>query len=226
MLTRRAAATDIVLAIALLLGLGVLAGPFIASLPARVLPPLLLLAIAQGVIVLVVVALLLHQRQQPMRSIGLLPLQAEDLRRGLSAVALAIGVSILFNLIVLALVPNAFQAHGERLSQVAGALTSNTSAFTLLISVMLIGFYEEVLARGLLLRRCQTVFAGHWPPVIASSLLFGLAHAYQGWTGVVQTMLIGMVFAHLTIRWGTLWPVIFAHAALNGFSLAALRAIS
>lgn len=200
MLTRRAAATDIVLAIALLLGLGVLADPLIASLPAGVLPPLLLLAVAQGAIVLAVVALLLHQRRQPPRSIGLRPLQAEDLRRGLTAVALAIGVSFLFSLIVLVLMPGAFQAHGDRLSQVAGALTSDTSAFTMLIAVMLIGFYEEVLARGLLLKRCQAVFAGHWAPVIASSLLFGLAHAYQGWTGMAQTMLIGMVFAHLTIR--------------------------
>jgi uncharacterized protein len=224
--TRRAAATDIILAVALLLGLSALAGPLIASLPEDLLPPLLLIAIVQGAIVLAVVAVLLHRREQTLRSIGLLRPATQDLQRGLFAVLMAIGLSFLFNLIVLAVAPDAFDTHSERLTQVAGALASDASLPALLLAVMLIGFYEEVLARGLLLQRCRAVFQGHWPPVLASSLLFGLGHLYQGWTGVVQTMLIGMLFAHLTIRWGTLWPVIIAHAALNGFSIAALNAMN
>jgi uncharacterized protein len=223
---RRAAATDIVLAVALLLGLSALAGPLISSLPEGLLPPLLLIAIVQGMIVLVVVAVLLHRHAQTLRTIGLLRPTAVDLQRGLFAVLLAIGVSFLFNLVVLAFAPDAFDTHSERLTQVAGALAAEASLPALLLAVMLIGFYEEVLARGLLLHRCRAVFHGHWPPVLVSSLLFGLGHAYQGWTGIVQTMLIGMLFAHLTMRWGTLWPVIIAHAALNGFSIAALNAMS
>ena len=78
-----------------------------------------------------------------------------------------------------------------------------------------VGFYEEVVARGFLLARCRVLLHTRWAAVLLSSLLFGLAHLYQGWGGVVLTAIVGAVFAGITLRWGTLWPVILAHAGLK-----------
>jgi uncharacterized protein len=69
------------------------------------------------------------------------------------------------------------------------------------------------------------VFGRWWPALLVSSILFGLAHLHQGWVGAVQTMLIGVVFAAFTIRWGTLWPAILAHAGLNLASLLVLEGL-
>jgi membrane protease YdiL (CAAX protease family) len=59
-------------------------------------------------------------------------------------------------------------------------------------------------------------------PIVFSSVLFGLGHFYQGIYGIVQTALFGAVLAALTLRWGTLWPAIFAHAAVNMLSVVEL----
>jgi membrane protease YdiL (CAAX protease family) len=88
-----------------------------------------------------------------------------------------------------------------------------------------VGVYEELTARGFLLARCRTAFDGVWAPVLLSSLLFGLGHVYQGWIGVVQTTVIGTVFAVYTVRWGTVWPAILAHALLNTLSVITLAGL-
>ncbi|WP_404840870.1 type II CAAX prenyl endopeptidase Rce1 family protein [Alkalilimnicola ehrlichii] len=44
--------------------------------------------------------------------------------------------------------------------------------------------------------------------------------------GVIQTAVIGVVFARLVLRWGSLWPVIIAHALLNSFSLIMFRVLA
>ncbi|RFA29170.1 hypothetical protein CAI21_10395 [Alkalilimnicola ehrlichii] len=47
-----------------------------------------------------------------------------------------------------------------------------------------------------------------------------------GTVGVIQTAVIGVVFARLVLRWGSLWPVIIAHALLNSFSLIMFRVLA
>ena len=88
--------------------------------------------------------------------------------------------------------------------------------------MLFVGFYEEVVARGFLLARCRVLLDARWAAALLSSLLFGLAHLYQGWVGALLTAIVGAVFAGFTLRWGTLWPVILAHAALNLSTLAGL----
>jgi uncharacterized protein len=224
-MTRRQAAVDILLAIGLLLALGLLGSLAIVALPLDRLPPLVMIALVQGVIVLAIIAALLAWRQDSWQAIGLKPLEARDFGRGLIALALAILTAITLNGVLLAVAPAALEGHVERLSQVGGVLAGGLPWPFLVSAVLFIGFYEELFARGLLLARCRRLFGGSWVPVLASSALFGLGHLYQGWTGVLQTMVIGIVFARLVVRWESLWPVIIAHAALNGLSLAVLGAV-
>jgi membrane protease YdiL (CAAX protease family) len=50
---------------------------------------------------------------------------------------------------------------------------------------------------------------------IASAIVFGLAHAYQGAAGIVKTTVVGLVMAGLYAYSGSLWPGIVLHAALD-----------
>lgn len=53
----------------------------------------------------------------------------------------------------------------------------------------------------------------------AATLLFGLAHAYQGWTGIAVTALLGGVLAMVYLTTGELWLAILLHAFLDVNSL-------
>jgi membrane protease YdiL (CAAX protease family) len=54
-----------------------------------------------------------------------------------------------------------------------------------------------------------------WVAVLVSSILFGLAHLYQGRGGLVSTMLVGIVLGIGRVVYGSLVPVIFWHAAVD-----------
>jgi membrane protease YdiL (CAAX protease family) len=67
--------------------------------------------------------------------------------------------------------------------------------------------------------------------VLLSSLLFGLAHIYQGWKGAVSASILGVVFAGLYLITGSLLLPMVIHAALDSrillmFPPGASRAIA
>lgn len=188
--------------------------------------PLLLILALQGLLVLLGLRWLLAQRGQGWRAIGLRRLRLRDLGLGLVALLLIFAANMAVSLVSSALAPGVLQEHQEELAAVAGLLVGTASPFAVGAAMLLIGFYEEVLARGFLLSRCRTLLPGVWGPVLLSSALFGLGHFYQGWFGVLQTALVGLIFARLALHWGTLWPVVFAHAALNTLSLLVLRTLA
>lgn len=73
----------------------------------------------------------------------------------------------------------------------------------------------------------QNVLAGTRPAgacaaVLASVLLFGTAHGYQGITGVVENVLVGVLFGVLYLAGRrNLWLPILTHGAIDtiGFLL-------
>jgi hypothetical protein len=89
------------------------------------------------------------------------------------------------------------------------------------------GFYEEVVFRGFLLGRLRIVFGesrrGLAAAVVVSSLLFASGHAYQGKLGLVQTFAAGACLGVIAAVRRSLWPSIFAHAAIDLFGLFALQ---
>ncbi len=110
-------------------------------------------------------------------------------------------------------------------------LTSTTPVFTMAFAVLLAPLYEELLFR-------RVLFGGLWQagyPVLGmllSGLVFALAHEAPGLNGNTAgaTVLLlavytgmGVAFAWLYRRTGTLWAPIAAHSLNNALALGALQ---
>jgi membrane protease YdiL (CAAX protease family) len=87
-------------------------------------------------------------------------------------------------------------------------------------------FIEEMFFRGYLFNRITDLFGnervGTLIALIATSLLFGAGHAYQGISGVVDTALAGLVLGLLYLYTGrNLWLPILTHGVIDtvGFLL-------
>jgi exosortase E/protease (VPEID-CTERM system) len=85
-------------------------------------------------------------------------------------------------------------------------------------SVLLVPIAEELAYRGYLMRRFmnadfdQVPFAQvHWPAMLATAVVFGLAHGALWAPGIVA----GLAFGLLVVRRGTLGEAVAAHATAN-----------
>lgn len=104
----------------------------------------------------------------------------------------------------------------HQLAGVAGLLIPRSGrerrAFTALS--LTAGFCEEVLFRGFLIWYLRT-----WLPlpvaVAGSAVLFGIAHLYQGWGGVLKTAAAGAVLGAAYALTGSLWVPIALHATVD-----------
>jgi len=76
------------------------------------------------------------------------------------------------------------------------------------------GICEELLFRGYLMW-LLTPYIGIIGAMVVSSALFGLNHIYQGWSGVLNTSLLGLVFAFVYWLTGSLWTVIVLHLLID-----------
>jgi len=54
-----------------------------------------------------------------------------------------------------------------------------------------------------------------WVVVTISAILFGLAHAYQGKSGVIGTALLGLLFGFARVLTLSLIPVVVWHSAVD-----------
>ncbi|HEX6999191.1 MAG TPA: type II CAAX endopeptidase family protein [Gammaproteobacteria bacterium] len=222
-LTRRQAAVDIGLTIALVPVCAITANVVVALLYAPDPPNLVIILFIQGLLTLAGVSVLLRWREQRFTEIGLRGPRGRDLPRAVMVLLAAIGANMALTLGVYAVSPQTIADHLEGLQSVTAGLTADTPLGAALALMLLVGFYEEIVARGVLLSRSRRLLGGVWPPVLFSAALFGLAHVYQGPYGAVQTALLGAVLAAFTIRWGTLWPAILAHSAINMLAVVQLE---
>ena len=86
------------------------------------------------------------------------------------------------------------------------------------------GVCEEVIYRGFLMAYFTAV-TNTVAAVIGSSLVFGLAHAYQGGRGLLKAAIVGALMAGLYLLTGSLWVPMVVHAAMD-LGIAAARRIS
>ncbi|HEY6266251.1 MAG TPA: CPBP family intramembrane glutamic endopeptidase [Candidatus Acidoferrum sp.] len=77
------------------------------------------------------------------------------------------------------------------------------------------GLCEEFLYRGFAMAVLARLGSPAWLAILVSSILFGLAHLYQGRGGFVSTMLIGTVLGSGRVAYDSLVPVIFWHTAVD-----------
>jgi len=88
-------------------------------------------------------------------------------------------------------------------------------------------FGEEMFFRGYLITRISQLFpttsGGTTIGLLASSLLFGASHLYQGWSGFVLMFLIGLVTGGAYLVWDrNLWVPILWHGITDTLSIYAI----
>ncbi|PYO98755.1 MAG: hypothetical protein DMD60_03475 [Gemmatimonadetes bacterium] len=119
-------------------------------------------------------------------------------------------------------------ASGPALATRASASTSPSrrSLDSRASSPTLAAFGEEFVYRGYLLTRIARALGGEpraWrAALVATSILFGVGHAFQGWSGVISAGLGGFLFGLLYLATGrNLWVCMIAHGTTDtvGFLL-------
>jgi membrane protease YdiL (CAAX protease family) len=88
------------------------------------------------------------------------------------------------------------------------------------------GWAEEVVVVGFLITRLRQLRMSPLVAVIASSVLRGIYHLYQGFGAGLGNLAMGLVFGYVYVRTGRLWPLIVAHGLIDavafvGYALAA-----
>jgi membrane protease YdiL (CAAX protease family) len=77
------------------------------------------------------------------------------------------------------------------------------------------GVCEEFLYRGFAMGVLSRVGFPAWAVVILTAILFGLAHAYQGRSGILGTFVMGILFGVVRLAYDTLVPVMMMHAIVD-----------
>ncbi len=89
------------------------------------------------------------------------------------------------------------------------------------------GFLEEFTFRGFIVGRVRWLLgsgtAATWVAVLAAAVPFGVAHFYQGITGMLATGMIGFVLGAVYVYHGfNLWYAMFTHGFINTVGIVAL----
>jgi membrane protease YdiL (CAAX protease family) len=152
------------------------------------------------------------------RSLGL-----RRLGHGRRVAGVVLGLTVLWSLFQLSVtMPIANHVSGHR--QDLDAFDDLQGNVGLLLVLLVVGWVlgavvEEVAYRGYLLTRIREAIGygrlGVWLAVLASSLLFGLAHTEQGAVGVAVVTLDGFFFCALRYRFRSLWASALAHGFNN-----------
>lgn len=96
----------------------------------------------------------------------------------------------------------------------------------LVLSALRAALQEEVIVVGYLFTRLRRLEWGTWPTIIASAVLRGSYHLYQGIGPFFGNAAMGVVFGWVYAKWGRTAPLVVAHAVLDivsfvGYPLAA-----
>ena len=81
------------------------------------------------------------------------------------------------------------------------------------------GFCEEFIYRGFLLVEFNQWFHSMACAWVASSIVFGFAHVYQGASGALRAAALGALLAYPVIHLGSLYPSMAAHFVIDAVAL-------
>jgi membrane protease YdiL (CAAX protease family) len=106
----------------------------------------------------------------------------------------------------------------KQMSSVEGILPHTAVELKLFFALSLAaGVGEEIVFRGYLMAYFDSL-VGPAGAVLASSLIFGLGHAYQGVAGIVKTGVAGLLFAGVYVATGSLLAPMLLHAVTDAVS--------
>ena len=77
------------------------------------------------------------------------------------------------------------------------------------------GLSEELFFRLLLPLLFVLLIGNVWIAFALATIVFGLAHAYQGWVGVIATTVVGAALAFFYLLSGNLWLAVAVHALID-----------
>jgi len=77
------------------------------------------------------------------------------------------------------------------------------------------GWAEEVIVVAFLMTRLRQLGMSPTKVLVASSLLRGAYHLYQGFGAGIGNVVMGLVFGYVWQRTGRLWPLIVAHGLID-----------
>jgi len=87
-----------------------------------------------------------------------------------------------------------------------------------LVLAVFAGFCEEILFRGYFLRQFSAWTGNVWAGVILQGIVFGSAHGYQGWKGMLVISVYGAMFGILAVLWKSLRPGIMQHCTQDALT--------
>jgi membrane protease YdiL (CAAX protease family) len=88
------------------------------------------------------------------------------------------------------------------------------------------GWAEEVIVVAFLITRLRQLGINPTAALLASSLLRGIYHLYQGYGAGLGNIVMGLVFGYVWMRTRRLWPLVIAHGLIDavafvGYALVA-----
>ncbi|MGQ0716555.1 MAG: CPBP family intramembrane glutamic endopeptidase [Pseudonocardiales bacterium] len=145
----------------------------------------------------------------PLRSLGL-----DGRSRGRDA-GLGIGLAAMIGVPGLGLYLLA-RAAGLNLTVLPSALDDTWWRVPVLLAAAVANaLAEELLVVGYLITRLRQLGSGEGSALLASAVLRGSYHLYQGFGGFVGNLVMGIVFGRIWQRTNRLWPLIAAHTLLD-----------
>lgn len=112
-----------------------------------------------------------------------------------------------------------------------GNLNGNLPRLLLLLAVAwtTAAFGEELLFRAFLVTRIESLLGNSRSATLLAvaiqAALFGIAHVFQGPTGMLTSFTIGLIFGTAYARSRNLWPIIIAHGLIDTIGLLALFSV-
>jgi uncharacterized protein len=131
-----------------------------------------------------------------------------------------LAVAFLFAIVVwITLVVSSLLLHFSGVKAAAPLLPQSwLEAAAFVVLAVAAGFCEEFVFRGYLQRQFLAWTGTAWIAVALQALVFGGAHMYQGWRGVVTITIYGALFGILAALRKSLRPGMLQHAGQDTFS--------
>ncbi len=180
-----------------------------------------LMVFVTGLVTVGIVSAILRLRGQSFASIGM------SLRDrwligpiGLLSAASAYGVLLMYILVVVQFAPEVMGKNQERIAE----FVPEMSAASIVMTMCVVGFYEEIIFRGFLLTRLRRAFNSPVIAVLLSSSLFALAHAgTQEWLVLPGLFLIAVLWSWLVLWRQSIVSVMIGHALFNSVQLIGMQ---
>lgn len=95
---------------------------------------------------------------------------------------------------------------------------------SIVVTFITSAFLQEVIFRAFLINALDVLTGNNshsiWFALVISSIVFGLMHAWQGFSGILLTGIVGFVFGIIYLLNGRrIWPLVIVHGILDTITL-------